>query len=65
MTYPNGSFYEGDFGNGMRANGRFVSMGGALEYVGAWWKDRQHGRGVLNHKDVLKYTGMRRTLAQR
>lgn len=57
MSYPDGSYYEGEFGNGMRAKGRYVSSDGTLEYVGAWWKDRQHGQGVLNIKQVLKYTG--------
>ena len=57
MTYPDGSYYEGEFGNGMRAKGRFVTKDGSLEYVGAWWKDRQHGQGVLIQKNLLKYTG--------
>jgi hypothetical protein len=57
MTYPDGSYYEGEFGNGMRAKGRYMSNDGTLEYVGAWWNDLQHGQGVLNQKNHLKYTG--------
>ncbi len=57
MQYPDGSYYEGEFGNGQRAKGRFVSADGTLEFVGSWWKDRQHGQGVLIQKNVLKYTG--------
>ena len=58
MTYPDGSFFEGEFGNGARAKGRFVAAGGDYEYVGAWRKDLQHGQGALVQKGILKYTGV-------
>ena len=57
MTYPDGSYYEGEFGNGMRAKGRLVGAGGDYEYVGGWRRDAQHGQGVLVQTGVLKYTG--------
>ena len=64
MSYPDGSYYEGEFGNGMRAKGRYVSNDGTLEYVGAWRKDLQHGQGVLIRKNVLKYTGAPRSTSR-
>jgi hypothetical protein len=55
MTWPDQSYYEGEFKNGkMEGRGTKVWASGN-KFVGQWKNDVQHGTGVFyNFKDQTK-----------
>lgn len=56
-THPDGSFYEGEWVNGERVHGKFVSFDGSEEYSGQWKGDKRHGQGVFYSRGGFKYAG--------
>lgn len=56
-TYPDGSFYEGEWTEGQRIRGRLLAVDGSEEYSGEWKGDKRHGQGVQYRRGVFKYAG--------
>ena len=46
-TYPDGTYFEGEWLEGGRVRGKLVAGDGSSEYTGGWRGDQRHGHGVL------------------
>jgi hypothetical protein len=57
ITYPDGSWYEGDIQGGKRhGQGIWVRPDGT-KYNGQWQNDKPNGQGTINWPDGRKYIG--------
>jgi len=58
QIWPDGSLYEGFWGNDSKANGkgRLIHADGDV-YEGEWKDDKAHGYGVYMHADGARYEG--------
>lgn len=57
ITYPDGSWYEGDIQDGKRhGQGIWVRPDGT-KYNGQWQDDKPNGQGTINWPDGRKYVG--------
>jgi hypothetical protein len=57
ITYPDGSWFEGDTQGGKRhGQGIWVRPDGT-KYIGQWQNDKPNGEGTINWPDGRKYVG--------
>ena len=49
---------EGEYANGMRSQGKYVSGDGSIEYSGQWRDDLRHGTGTFYQRGLYRYTGL-------
>ena len=56
-THADGSYYEGEFAQGARVDGKFVNSGATEEYIGQWNDRVREGKGILIVKTLGKYEG--------
>ncbi|QDZ21659.1 hypothetical protein HOP50_06g41860 [Chloropicon primus] len=56
-TFVDGSYYEGEYKQGQRTKGKFVSSDESIEYTGGWKDNMRHGFGTFFQNGVQKYFG--------